>query len=86
MDQDLSVIVAEIINDDDVKQRLVPIVFSRERPMYTKEQIVARREPHKLMLKTWRTLETRLIVQQCAQQHMLPTMVACRPKRGRHNC
>ena len=27
VDQDLSVIVAEIINDDDVKQRLVPIVF-----------------------------------------------------------
>ena len=28
-DQDLSVIVAETINDDDVKQRLVPIVFTR---------------------------------------------------------
>ena len=27
VDQDLSVIVAEIDNDDDVKQRLVPIVF-----------------------------------------------------------
>ena len=27
VDQDLSVVVAEIINDDDVKQRLVPIVF-----------------------------------------------------------
>ena len=27
VDQDLSVIVAETINDDDVKQRLVPIVF-----------------------------------------------------------
>ena len=27
VDQDLSVIVAEINNDDDVKQRLVPIVF-----------------------------------------------------------
>ena len=27
--QDLSVIVAETINDDDVKQRLVPIVFTR---------------------------------------------------------
>ena len=26
-----------------------------------------KREPHKLMLKTWRTLETRLIVQQCAR-------------------
>ena len=26
VDQDLSVIVAETINDDDVKQRLVPIV------------------------------------------------------------
>ena len=32
------------------------------------------------MLKTGRTLETRLIVQQCAQQHILPTMFACRPK------
>ena len=29
VDQDLSVIVAEAINDDDVKQRLVPIVFTR---------------------------------------------------------
>ena len=29
MDQDLSVTVAETINDDDVKQRLVPIVFTR---------------------------------------------------------
>ena len=29
MDQDLSVIVAETIIDDDVKQRLVPIVFTR---------------------------------------------------------
>ena len=29
VDQDLSVIVAETINDDDVKQRLVPIVFTR---------------------------------------------------------
>ena len=29
VDQDLSVIVAESINDDDVKQRLVPIVFTR---------------------------------------------------------
>ena len=28
VDQDLSVIVAETINDDDVKQRLVPIVFT----------------------------------------------------------
>ena len=27
VDQDLSVIVAETLNDDDVKQRLVPIVF-----------------------------------------------------------
>ena len=27
VDQDLSVIVAEINNDDDVKQRLVPLVF-----------------------------------------------------------
>ena len=27
VDQDLTVIVAEINNDDDVKQRLVPIVF-----------------------------------------------------------
>ena len=27
VDQDLSVIVAETDNDDDVKQRLVPIVF-----------------------------------------------------------
>ena len=27
VDQDLSVIVAETINDDNVKQRLVPIVF-----------------------------------------------------------
>ena len=29
VDQDVSVIVAETINDDDVKQRLVPIVFTR---------------------------------------------------------
>ena len=29
VDQDLSVIVAEIDNDDDVKQRLVPLVFTR---------------------------------------------------------
>ena len=29
VDQDLSVIVAVTINDDDVKQRLVPIVFTR---------------------------------------------------------
>ena len=29
VDQDLSVIVAEAINDDDVKQRLVPLVFTR---------------------------------------------------------
>ena len=29
VDQDLSVIVAETINDDDVKQRLVPIVYTR---------------------------------------------------------
>ena len=29
VDQDLSVIVAEAINDDDVKQRLVSIVFTR---------------------------------------------------------
>ena len=29
VDQDLSVTVAETINDDDVKQRLVPIVFTR---------------------------------------------------------
>ena len=29
VDQDLSVIVAETINDDDVKQRLVPTVFTR---------------------------------------------------------
>ena len=29
VDQDLSVIVAETINDDDVKQRLVPIIFTR---------------------------------------------------------
>ena len=29
VDQDLSVIVAEAINDDDVKQRRVPIVFTR---------------------------------------------------------
>ena len=33
------------------------------------------------MLKARRTLETRLIVQQCAQQHILPAMFACRPKR-----
>ena len=30
-----------------------------------------KREPHKLMLKTWRTWETRLIVQQCTEQHIL---------------
>ena len=29
VDQDLSVIVAEAIDDDVVKQRLVPIVFTR---------------------------------------------------------
>ena len=29
VDQDLSVIVAETVNDDDVKQRLVPIAFTR---------------------------------------------------------
>ena len=39
-----------------------------------------KRKPHKLMLKARRTLETRLIVQQCAQQHILPSMFACRPK------
>ena len=35
VDPDLSVIVAETINDDDVKQRLVPIVFSRVRDTAT---------------------------------------------------
>ena len=35
VDQDLSVIVAEIVNDDDVKQRLVPDCFSRERDTAT---------------------------------------------------
>ena len=35
MDQDLSVIVAKIDNDDDVKQRLVPNCFSRERDTAT---------------------------------------------------
>ena len=35
VDQDLSVIVAKIDNDDDVKQRLVPIDFSRERDTAT---------------------------------------------------
>ena len=30
VDQDLSVIVAEAIDDDVVKQRIVPIVFPRE--------------------------------------------------------
>ena len=35
VDQDLSVIVAETINDDDVKQRLVPIVFTRARDTAT---------------------------------------------------
>ena len=34
------------------------------------------------MLKAGRTLETRRIVQQCAQQHILPTMFAYRPKEG----
>ena len=33
------------------------------------------------MLKARKTLETRLIVQQCAQQYILPSMFACRPKR-----
>ena len=85
VDQDLSLTVAETINDDDVKQRLVPIVFTRachsnvaqarrhdyRAPMYMKRTKPTlankgsrKREPHKLMLKTWRTLETRLIVQQ----------------------
>ena len=40
-----------------------------------------KRKPHKLMVKARRTLETRLIVQQCAQQHILPSMFACRPKK-----
>ena len=35
VDQDLSVIVAKIDNDDDVKQRLVPNCFSRERDTAT---------------------------------------------------
>ena len=106
MDQDLSVIVAEIDNDDDVKQRLVSIVFhasvTQQRSSVWKTRISCshvhertnscpplqtrvrekKRKPHKLMLKTGRTLETRLIVQQCAQQHILPTMFACRPKEG----
>ena len=105
VDQDISVIVAEIDNDDDVKQRLVSIVFhatvtqqrssgSKTRtscphvhertnscpPLQTRVRENGR--PHKLMLKAGRTLETRLIVQQCAQQHILPTMFACRPKEG----
>ena len=41
-----------------------------------------KREPHKLMLKTWRTLETRLIVQQCAQQHILLNYVCMQTKKG----
>ena len=40
-----------------------------------------KREPHKLMLKTWRTLETRLIVQQCAQQHILLNYVYMQTKK-----
>ena len=39
------------------------------------------REPHKLMLKTWRTLETRLIVQQVAQQHILLNYVCMQTKK-----
>ena len=34
------------------------------------------------MLKARKTLETRLIVQQCAQQYILSSMFACRPKKG----
>ena len=93
VDQDLSVMVAETINDDDVKQRLVQIVFharltqqarrhDSRAPMCMKRTNPTlankgsrKREPHKLMLKTWRTLETRLIVQQCAQQHILLSYV-----------
>ena len=41
-----------------------------------------KREPHKLMLKTWRTLETRQIVQQCAQQHILLNHVCMQTKKG----
>ena len=41
-----------------------------------------KREPHKLVLKTWRTLETRLIVQQCAQQHILLNYVCMQTKKG----
>ena len=33
------------------------------------------------MLKTWRTLETRLIVQQCAQQHILLNFVCMQTKK-----
>ena len=35
VDQDLSVIVAEIDNDDDVKQRLVSIIFHAKRDTAT---------------------------------------------------
>ena len=41
-----------------------------------------KRKPHKLMLKIWRTLETRLIVQQCAQQHILLNYVCMQTKKG----
>ena len=43
-----------------------------------------KRVPHKLMLKTWRTLETRLIVQQCAQQHMLLNYVCMQTKTDKN--
>ena len=33
------------------------------------------------MLRTWRTLDTRLIVQQCAQQHILLNYVCMQTKR-----
>ena len=105
VDQDLSVIVVEIDNDDDVKQRLVSIIFhasvTQQRSSGSKTRISCshvhennqlptlankgsrKRKPHKLMLKARRNLETRLIVQQCAQQHIPPTMFACRQKKGK---
>ena len=33
------------------------------------------------MLKSWKTLETRLIVQQCAQQHILLNYVSMQTKK-----
>ena len=103
VDQDLSVIVAKIDNDDDVKRRLVPIVFhasvTQQRSSGSKTRISCshvhertnscpplqtrvreKKEPHKLMLKTWRTLET--TDRATMQQHIFLNYVCMQSKKG----